>query len=92
MKTGSVIPWATMTIEYAFDMNPLRPSADFVGSSVPSLRRYMAWKTHSQYRIAHKKPAAGYEDFLHAGNCSDAAAYRTLIRPTAKIFDGTSEY
>ena len=91
MKTGDWPPWATLTIEYVFDLKPLKTKVDFMGTSVPSQSRYVDWRKHSEYRIEYDMSEAAYEGFVRAGNCSDAPGYRTQVRSAIKILDGFSD-
>lgn len=69
-------PWATMTIEYTFDIRNLGASASFCGTAVPSQRRYMDWRRHSDYEIETELSQEGYRGFVEAGGCLDAMSFR----------------
>jgi hypothetical protein len=69
-------PWATMTVEYAFDTRRQTAEVTFSGTAVPSQRRYLDWRLDSDYDIETELSGAGYQQFVEAGRCQDALAFR----------------
>jgi len=76
VKTGTWPPWATMMIDYAFDLEKAIPtaSARFVSTAIPSISRYVGWKQESLYALEEELSGAGYNGFVEAGGCKDALA------------------
>lgn len=78
VMTGHWPPWATLSLEYVFNVQREHPSSHVVfgGTSVPSQRRYVGWKARSDYRLETDLSIAGYEGFVEAGGCRDALSNR----------------
>ena len=72
-------PWATLMVEYAFDTRNLGVAVSFSGTAVPSQRRYVDWKLESDHDIETELSGAGYHEFVEAGDCQDALAFRYSI-------------
>ena len=68
-------PWATLTIDYRFDLAGLGATARFSGTAVPSQRRYLDWRLHSDYEIETELSSEGYRGFVETGGCRDAQAF-----------------
>ena len=69
-------PWATLMIEYSFDVRNLGVTVSFCGTGIPSQRRYVDWRMHSDYEIETELSIEGYRAFVETGECLDAMAYR----------------
>jgi hypothetical protein len=92
LRVGNWPPWATMMLEYTFDLRYQTAQVDFHGTAVPSQRRYMDWRLHSDYEIEKELSAIGYEEFVEAGACQDALATRTPSVCPLKVFPLSSEF
>lgn len=91
LQTNHWPPWATMAIEYTFDLRDDISVVRYLGTRIPSLRRYVGWQLDSEYRIEHDLSAAAYEGFIEAGGCQDASAHGySLWTPLsrAQVSDG----
>ncbi len=75
VQTGHWPPWATITIEYSFDMRDDAARIRYLVTRVPSLTRYVNWQKDSAYRMEYDLSAAAYEGFVEAGGCHDASAH-----------------
>ena len=89
--TGLWPPWATMSIEYTFDLQTEGVTVDFLGSTIPSQRRYIRWERESSYEIDKDLSEAGLDGFLRAGGCRDAQMrVHYQARRFAKAWDGNA--
>lgn len=70
--TGLWPPWATMSLEYTFDLQSDGVTVDFLGSTIPSQSRYIGWERESAYELDKDLSEAGLDGFLRAGGCRDA--------------------
>lgn len=77
-------PWATLMIEYRFDLSHLGVTARFCGSAVPSQRRYLNWRLHSDYEIETELSKEGYRGFIETGGCLDAQAFSESLAVPVK--------
>lgn len=84
MATGYWPPWATMSIEYAFDVRGGVAEITFAGTAVPSQCRYVGWEIHSSHDIDSSLSEAGFDGFIQAGGCKDALATRTSVKSDLK--------
>ena len=92
LQTKSWPPWATMMIDYTFDLRYQSAQVDFHGTAVPSQRRYIDWRRDSDYHIERSLTEAGYRGFVEAGGCRDALAIRTPTLCPVQIFPLSSEF
>ena len=68
-------PWATLMIDYRFDLSYLAVTAHHTGSVIPSQRRYLNWQRYSDYEIESELSKEGYRAFVETGGCLDAQAF-----------------
>jgi hypothetical protein len=87
--TGEWPPWATLSIEYAVDLERLDKGARvrFCGTAVPSQSRYVGWGLESQYLIEQGLTEASYKGFIEAGGCYDALADEYETRCEVKVVE-----
>jgi hypothetical protein len=74
LSTRNGPPWATLMIDYTFDLRFLTAQADFHSTAVPSQRRYINWRLESDYEMEKELTSPGYRGFVGAGGCQDALA------------------
>ena len=91
LQTRNWPPWATLMIDYTFDLAYRSAQVDFHGTAVPSQRRYIDWRRDSDYEIERSLSAAGYKGFIEAGGCRDALATRTPTICPLQVFPLESE-
>jgi hypothetical protein len=77
-------PWATLSIDYAFDTEARVADISFAGTAVPSQRRYVGWEVCSSYEMDYDMGEASFDGFVQAGGCQDALARRTSVKSELK--------
>ena len=75
-KTRKWPPWASLMIEFKFDVRNQKAVVDYHGTGVPSQQRYLNWRIDSGYEIETGLTEAGFDGFLSSGACQNALPVR----------------